>query len=185
MVVDAKGNLNLVWIDSVNGIMFARSSTTAGVTTFGTPVPVAGSNGAALPAFQPQIAVDPIDTTVIAVTWAALDPASPPAGPAAYDVYASWSRTSGVSFVTTAISTSVSPAGLPLYDSPRLAFDTGGRVNIVWGQNTVWIIQTPDGSFSNPPVNLAAVTTRPPPLVPVVHELRSTAMEKSSSPGPI
>ena len=161
MVVDAKGNLNLVWVDSVNGIMFARSSTTAGGTTVGTPVQVAGSNGAALPAFQPQIAVDPIDTTVIAVTWAALDPASPPAGPAAYDVYASWSRTSGVSFVTTAISTSVSPAGLPLYDSPRLAFDTGGRVNIVWGQNTVWIIQTPDGSFSNPPVNLAAVTTPP------------------------
>ena len=92
MVVDANGNLNLVWIDSVNGIMFARSSTTAGGTTFGTPVPVAGSNGAAPPAFQPQIAVDPIDTTVIAITWAALDPASPPAGPAAYDVYASWSN---------------------------------------------------------------------------------------------
>ena len=97
MVVDAKGNLNLVWVDSVNGIMFARSSTTAGGTTVGTPVPVVGSNGPALPAFQPQIAVDPIDTTVIAITWAALDPASPPAGPAAYDVYASWSRTSGVS----------------------------------------------------------------------------------------
>ncbi len=81
MVVDANGNLNLVWVDSASGIMFARTSTTAGVTTLGTPVPVAGSTGQAFPAFQPQIAVYPNDARVIAITWAALDPASPPGGP--------------------------------------------------------------------------------------------------------
>jgi hypothetical protein len=155
MVVDANGNLNLVWIDSVNGIMFARSSTTASGTTFGTPVRVAGSNGPAFPAFQPQIAVDPNDSRVIAITWAAFDPASPPAGPATYDVYASWSNNGGVPpFVTTEISISVSPAGLPLADTPRVAFDTGGRANIVWGQTAVWISQTPDGSIYTAPVSL-------------------------------
>ena len=127
MVVDKNGNLNLVWVDSVNGIMFARSSSTTAGTTLGTAVQVAGSNGPALPAFQPQIAVDPNDARVIAITWAALDPAPPGGGPAMYDVFASWSTNSGVPpFLTTEISTSVSPAGLPLADSPRLAFDTGG-----------------------------------------------------------
>ena len=162
MVVDKNGNLNLVWIDSAKGIMFARSSTTTAGTTVGAAVQVTGSNGPALPAFQPQIAVDPTDASVIAITWAALDPASPAGGPAAYDVYASWSNTSGASFATNAISTSVSPAGLPLADSPRLAFDTGGRVNIVWGQNAAWIVQTRDGSFPIPPVNLAAITPPTP-----------------------
>ena len=140
MVVDRDGNLNLVWVDSVKGIMFARSSTTTAGTALGTAVPVTGSNGPALPAFQPQIAIDPNDARVIAITWAALDPTSPAGGPAMYDVYASWSNTSGQLFTTAPpISASVSPAGLPLADSPRLAFDTGGRANIVWGQNAAWI----------------------------------------------
>ena len=81
MVVDANGNLNLVWVDSANGIMFARTSTTAGVTTLGTAVTVPGSNGPTLPAFQPQIAVDPNDARVIAITWAALDPSLAPGRP--------------------------------------------------------------------------------------------------------
>ncbi len=154
MVVDANGNLNLVWIDSVNGIMFARSSTTTAGTTLGTAVPVTGSSAPAFPAFQPQIAVDPNDATVVAITWAALDPASPVGGPAAYDVYASWSTTSGGSFATKEISLAVSPTGLTLADSPRLAFDTLGRANVVWGQNAVWISQTPDGSTYTAPAPL-------------------------------
>ena len=100
MVVDANGNLNLVWVDSVNGIMFARSSSTTAGTTLGTVVTVPGSKGQALPAFQPQIAVDPNDARVIAITWAALDPSSPVGGPAMYDVYASWSNTSVPLFTT-------------------------------------------------------------------------------------
>jgi hypothetical protein len=156
MVVDNNHNLNLIWIDSVKGIMFARSSTTAGVTTVG---PVDGSKGQALPAFQPQIAVSPNNANVIAITWAALDPSSTPTAPM-YDVYASWSS-NGLSFLTTKISAASSPAGLPLADSPRLAFDTGGRVNIVWGRNAVWIRQTQDGSFpnANAAVNLATQAT--------------------------
>jgi hypothetical protein len=159
MVVDANSNLNLVWVDSVSGIMFARSSTTTAGTTLGTAVPVTGSNGPALPAFQPQIAVDPTDTTVVAITWAALDPASPPAGPATYDVYAvRLTNKAGVWSETPATPAIVSPAGLPLADSPRLAWDNFGRVNIVWGQNAVWITQTADGSTFTPPANLSATT---------------------------
>lgn len=155
MVVDKDGNLNLVWVDSVNGIMFSRSSTSAtGTATLGTAVNVPGSKGQALPAFQPQIAVNPNNPQVIAITWAALDPASPAGGPPTYDVYASWSNNGAVLFNTKLISTA-SPGGLPLADSPRLAFDSLSRVNIVWGQFAVWISQTPDGLSYTTPAPLA------------------------------
>ena len=35
-------------------------------------------------------------------------------------------------------------------------------MNIVWGQNAAWIVQTQDGSFPIPPVNLAAITPPTP-----------------------
>ena len=158
MVVDANGNLNLIWVDSVNGIMFARSSTTAGVTTLGTAVQVTGSMGQRFPLSSRKLpsilttpALSPLPgRRLIPPRLRAAPPSttSMPAGPIP----------AACSFSTTAISVSVSPTGLPLADSPRLAFDTGGRANIVWGQNAAWIIQTPNGSFFTPPVNLSTIT---------------------------
>jgi len=88
MAVDANGNLNVVWIDSVKGLQFARSTSSANGTALGTPVDVPGpGNTVAHPAFQPQIAVYMTQANVIEVVWAAVDPTSPPTAPL-YDVFA-------------------------------------------------------------------------------------------------
>ena len=166
MVVDGSGTLNVARIDSVNGIQFARSTSAAGGTALGAPVTIPGSNGQALPAFQPQIAVflNAGPTPHIEIVWAALDPAST-SRPPTYDVFASRSDQSGAagSFTTTPIAistTPTTPTGVPLADSPRLSFDTTGAVNIVWGQNNVWISQSVDGiHFPNPPIPLMPANT--------------------------
>src|SRR5689334_16971477 len=139
MVVDSSGNLNLVWIDSVKGLQFARSTSPASGTSFGTPpiTPVTIPNSAppALPAFQPQIAVYITQPNVIEIAWAANNPASTPAAPL-YDVFVSRSNQSGAAgtFISTKIAGPVA-----LFDSPRLAFDFSGKTNVVWGQHDVFI----------------------------------------------
>jgi hypothetical protein len=163
MVVDGSGTLNVAWIDNAKGIQFARSTSGASGTALGAPVTIPGSSGQALPVFQPQIAVRVVSgpTPNIEIVWAALDPASPPSAPT-YDVFASRANLPG-SFVTTplAISTTpTTPTGVPLADSPRVAFDTTGAVDVVWGQNNVWISQSVDGiQFPNPPISLMPANT--------------------------
>lgn len=160
MAVDANSNLNVVWIDSVKGLQFARSTSSANGTALGTPVDVPGpGNTVAHPAFQPQIAVYMTQANVIEVVWAATDPASPPTPPL-YDVFASRSEQSGTAgtFVSTQVGGPVA-----LFDSPRLAFDFSGKTNIVWGQHDVLITQAQDGLHFSAPASLLPVTPTPAP----------------------
>lgn len=158
VAVGSDGNLNLVWIDSVNGLQFARSTSSANGTALGTPVDVPGPGGTvALPAFQPQIAVYMTQPNVIEIAWAAVHPGS---SPTTYDVFASRSEKSGA--VGTFISTQVG-GPVALFDSPRLAFDFSGKTNIVWGQHDVLIAQAQDGLNFGTPVSLLQVT---PPATP-------------------
>jgi hypothetical protein len=156
MVVDTNGNVNVVWIDSVAGLQFARSTSVASGTSLSTPVTIKGPNNTlALPAFQPQIAVYPTQPNVIEVTWAAPDPASTTTAPL-YDVFAGRSDDSGANFTTTAMDIS---GPVALFDSPRLAFDFSGKTNIVWGRNGVWISQAQDGIHFSTPVPLVPAGT--------------------------
>ena len=157
MVTDSKGNLNVAWIDSANGIMFARSTDGK---NFSAPIAVQKQGGnptPVVPSFQPQIAVDKNDTTHIEITWAAPD--STPAAPV-YDVFAARSNDSGGHF---ALSTKIS-GPVALFDSPRLAFDGTGKVNIVWGRTGISISQAQDGvNFGAPiPLNTQAVDSGGP-----------------------
>src|SRR5579864_8129267 len=157
MAVDANGNLNVVWIDSVKGLQFARSTSSASGTALGTPVDVRGpGNTVAHPAFQPQIAVYMTQPNVIEIVWAATDPVTT----TLYDVFASRSEQSGAAgtFVSTQVGGPVA-----LFDSPRLAFDFSGKTNIVWGQHDVLITQAQDGLSFPPAVSLLQVT---PPATP-------------------
>jgi hypothetical protein len=159
MVVDSQGNLNLVWIDSVNGLQFARSTSSAKGTALGTPKSIMGpANTPIFPAFQPQMAVYQTQPNVIEIAWAAPDPASTAAAPL-YDVFAARSNDSGANFVTT-----LSISGpVALFDSPRLAFDFSGKTNIVWGQHDVLISQAQDGLSFGAPTSLLPVTPPTPP----------------------
>jgi hypothetical protein len=64
MVVDAVGHINVAWIDSVSGIIFARYSDTS--QSFVTMPVATNSVGAA---FQPQMVVDPTGN-IIEIAWA-------------------------------------------------------------------------------------------------------------------
>jgi hypothetical protein len=161
MAADANGNLNVVWIDSVKGLQFAHSTTSASGTALGTPVDVPGpGNTVAHPAFQPQIAVYMTQANVIEIVWAAVDPTSPPTAPL-YDVFAGRSEQSGAAgtFVSMQVGGPVA-----LFDSPRLAFDFSGKTNVVWGQHDVLITQAQDGLTFPPAVSLLPVTVPPTPL---------------------
>src|SRR5260370_42142196 len=46
-----------------------------------------------------------------------------------------------------------------LFDSPRLAFDSTGKINIVWGRNNVWISQAQDGLGFGAPIPLMLPNT--------------------------
>jgi len=162
MVIDAKGNINLAWIDSASGIMFARS--TDGGKTFAKQ-----TVSTVVPSFQPQMVVYQSDTNIIDIVWAAPHPSSPPTTPPTYDVFASRSDDGGTTkFFTTAdaISASVSPTGVPLFDSPRVAIDGRGTTDVVWGQNNVWISQAQDGKTFGTPISLIKVATPPSPPIP-------------------
>jgi hypothetical protein len=158
MAVGTDGNLNVAWIDSVKGLQFARSTSSANGTALGAPVTVKGpGNTIALPAFQPQIAVYMTQPNVIEIVWAAVHPGS---SPTTYDVFASRSNDSGANFAATTKSLS-SPVAL--FDSPRLAFDFSGKTNVVWGQHDVFIAQAQDGLAFGAPVSLLQVTPPTPP----------------------
>jgi hypothetical protein len=172
MVTDSQGNLNLVWIDGTLGIQFARSTSSSGGTSILAPFPVTvpGSNGQALPVFQPQVAVYPTQENVIEIVWAAFDPASTPTAPL-YDVWASRSDNSGLpgSFTTTLTpisTTPTTPTGVLLADTPRMAFDGTGKVDVVWGRHDVWISQAQDGKTFGAPTSLIPVATPPNPPIP-------------------
>src|SRR6202030_3055112 len=157
MAVDANGNLNVVWIDSVKGLQFARSASSANGTALSTPVDVPGpGKTVALPAFQPQIAVYMTQPNVIEIVGAATDPVTAPL----YDVFASRSEQSGAA--GTFISTQVG-GPVALFDSPLLAFDYSGKTNIVWGQHDILITQAQDGLNFPPAVSLLPVTPTPAP----------------------
>ncbi|PYU27643.1 MAG: hypothetical protein DMG32_05785 [Acidobacteria bacterium] len=91
MVTDSRGNLNVAWIDSVNGLQFARSASSASGTSFGTPPAITTikgpNNTLVFPSFQPQLAVYPTQENVIEITWASPDATSTPAAPL-YDIWA-------------------------------------------------------------------------------------------------
>jgi hypothetical protein len=48
-----------------------------------------------------------------------------------------------------------------LADSPRVAFDTSGKVNVVWGQTAAWISQSVDSTSFINTVNLAVTSPIP------------------------
>jgi hypothetical protein len=154
MVVDANGNLNLAWVDSTAGIKFLRSTSSASGTSFGSPA-MAITVSPALPAFQPQMAVNPTQPSQIEITWAVPDSLSTPTAPL-YDVFASFSNNSGANFAT---SSNIS-GPVALFDSPRVAFDSTGTVNVVWGRTGVWISQATDGVH----FGLATSLLLPPPV---------------------
>src|ERR1700730_4398859 len=148
MAGDSRGFIDVAWVDST-GIEFARS-TDNGVT-FSQPIliPSVGVT------FQPQMIVNPQQPDSIEISWPALDPASPSTAPT-YDVFAS--RANAPAPVFTVTQNLAGAGGVPLYDSPRLAFDTSNGVNIVWGQFGAWISHAPDGLAFSAPVNLAPST---------------------------
>src|SRR4029077_12835484 len=101
MVADSQGNLDLVWIDSANGLQFARSTSSASGTALSAPKSITGPNSTKIfPAFQPQIAIYQTQPNEIEITWAARDPLSTPLAPL-YDVFAARSHDSGANFLTT------------------------------------------------------------------------------------
>lgn len=162
MVTDSQGNLNLAWIDSDSkkGLQFARSSSSASGTSFGTPPvgkTITGPDGITpvFPSFQPQLAVYPTQENVIEITWASPDATSTPAAPL-YDIWAARSNDGGANFATT---TTMIAGPVALFDGPRLAFDSTGKTDIVWGRNNVWISQAQDGLSFN-------TGTPPTPLMP-------------------
>ena len=160
MVTDSKGSLNLVWIDSVKGLQFSRSSSSANGTSFGNPPAITTINGPdgkpVSPSFQPQLAVYPTQENVIEITWASFDATSTTAAPL-YDIWAARSHDGGANFVTP----STMIAGpVALFDGPRVAFDSTGKTDIVWGRNNVWIWQAQDGvNVSTPPTPLMLPNT--------------------------
>ena len=145
MVTDSRGNLNVAWIDSVNGLQFARSASSASGTSFGTPPAITTikgpNNTLVFPSFQPQLAVYPTQENVIEITWASPDATSTPAAPL-YDIWAARSSDGGANFATTPM---MIAGPVALFDGPRLAFDGTGKTDIVWGRNNVWISQAQDG----------------------------------------
>jgi hypothetical protein len=146
MVVDANGNIDVAWIDSVSGINFARSTPASQSFTF-PPAPVSPLSVGA--AFQPQMVVDPTGL-IIEIAWAKPSiAASAPSG--TFDVLLSRSIDGGLNFITKQVSTTP----VKLVDSPRLVFDGAGVV-VVWGNTESWIIQSPDGvTFPNLPTDLS------------------------------
>jgi hypothetical protein len=159
MVVDGNGNIYLAWVDTIKGlVVFSKFDG----TKFNSQTTVS-SSAAVLPAFQPQMAVYVNSGTGpnVEIVWAALHPGS---NPPTYDVYASRSNDGGANFSAPILVSAITgPA--PLADSPRAAFDTSGRVNVVWGQTGVWISQSMDGINFGSPISLLPVTN-PPTLPP-------------------
>jgi hypothetical protein len=155
MVVDAKGNTYLALADSVKGIVVF---TQFDGVKFNTQFTVPGS-AAAVPAFQPQMAIylNAGPTPIIGLTWAAVHPGS---NPTSYDVYASRLDPGQTNFSSpTLVSAITGPVALA--DSPRLGFDTSGKVNVVWGQTAAWISQSVDGKTFTNTVNLASTSPVP------------------------
>jgi hypothetical protein len=139
MVVDAVGHINMAWIDSVSGIIFARYSDTS--QSFVT-VPIATNSVGA--AFQPQIVVDSTGN-IIEIAWA-----KPSATSGKFDVFVSRLTASGSTFLVNGTK-QVSTTSVVLVSAPRLAF-AGAGVDVVWGNDGTWIAQSPDGlmPFSEP-----------------------------------
>ena len=149
LVVDGKGNTYLAFADSVNGVVVFTQFDGVKFNAQ-TTVP---TSSALLPAFQPQVAayVNSGTGPNVEIVWAAVHPAS---NPTTYDVYASRSDNGGGSFSAPVLVSAVT-GPVPLADSPRVAFDTSGKVNIVWGQTGVWINQSVNGiSFPSAPTSL-------------------------------
>ena len=135
MVVDALGHINMAWIDSVSGIIFARYSDTS--QSFVTMPVATNSVGAA---FQPQMVVDPTGN-IIEIAWA-----KPSATSGKFDVFVSRLTASGSTFLVIG-TTQVSTNSVALVSAPRLAF-VGAGVDVVWGNDGVWISQSTTNGLS-------------------------------------
>jgi len=151
MVVDAKGNINVAWVDSGGGVIFSRSMD--GGKTFAANVSIPGSTGAT---FQPQIVVDATRNTVY-VAWAA----TTIAGTA--DVLVSVSTGGGAagSFSMPTKLTALAgatPTPVPLKDGPRMALLPAGGVVVVWGENAAFASQSGDGINFSAPVQISIST---------------------------
>ena len=142
MVVDAIGHINVAWIDSVSGIIFARYSDTS--QSFVT-IPVATNSVGT--AFQPQMVVDPTGN-IIEIAWA-----KPSATSGKFDVFVSRLTASGSTFLVIG-TTQVSTTSVVLVSAPRLAF-AGAGVDVVWGNDGVWISQSTNGISFGTPIPLA------------------------------
>lgn len=132
-LIDAKGNYDVVWTDTIAGVFFSRSTNQG--TNFPSNVMIPGSAGAAL---QPQIVVDATGNN-IDVVWAQ---STSTAG--SYNVFFSRSTNGGTSFSATP--TPLTTAALPLADAPRMVLEPGGGVDVVWGRNETWAIHSANGA---------------------------------------
>ena len=146
IVIDAVGNINVAWIDSVSGINFARA--VMGSSNFVTTAVGPLSVGAA---FQPQMIVDSTGM-IIEIAWAKPSTA-PGAAQGTFDVFASRSVNGGATFLPT-VPEPVSTAAVKLVSAPRLAF-VGAGVDVVWGNDGTWISQSSDGLTFGAPIPLA------------------------------
>ncbi|HKW68784.1 MAG TPA: hypothetical protein VJP04_15930, partial [Terriglobales bacterium] len=162
LVIDGKGNSYLAWVDPARRGIVVASQFDGTKFNAQAVIPTA-----ALPAFQPQIAVRVVSgpTPNVEIVWASLNPASTPTAPL-YDVFAARSNDGGATFPSGASPVSGSPGGsgpVALADTPRVAFDTTGTVDVVWGQTGVWISQATDGQAFGLSITLLPVTTPPTP----------------------
>jgi hypothetical protein len=150
VAVDSKGSINIVWVDNTPGyyaVFFSRS--TDGGATFSTPQNL--STDPAVSAGGAQIAVDSSDN--INVIW--------PGFAGQWEIFLSRSSDGGVTFSAPKnISNNLGGA-----DSPYMAVDSAGNINVVWVgaspsvPRIVFFSRSSDGgaTFSTP----VAVSTSP------------------------
>jgi hypothetical protein len=140
--VDSSGNVNLVWDDSVAGVMFSRSSD--GGKTFSLPAIISPPQGV-----YPKVAVDA--TGGIDLIWAPADGSG--------GLLFRRSSDGGITFSQPkSMGTGYSS---PFADNPQLATDASGDIDVLWLEtHRIQFSQSSDGgaSFSSP-ISISTDTT--------------------------
>jgi hypothetical protein len=146
IVVDGRGNINVVWNDLTPGnldIFFIRSTNLG--TTFSTPLNLSNNSGTS---FSPHMVVD--SSGNINVVWTDMTPGND-------DVFFSRSTDGGVTF----------SAPKNLSNNPGNSFNTGiavdssGNINVVWedatpGNNEIFFSRSSNGGATfSPPQNIS------------------------------
>lgn len=142
MQIDSKGNVNIVWDDSIAGVTFRHS--TDGGSTFSSPAVVSPLQGV-----YPKVAVDSDGN--IYVVWAPKDGSSP--------LLFSRSTDGGAKFSDPVAMGAANPGGL---SDPQIAISPSGDIDVLWGEtHRILFSQSFDhgGNFSSPIIAFATDTT--------------------------